>query len=71
MNYDLLWIAYFIGAGLATFYIFKTNVEYIVFAAIAIELSYFLVYRTTWNFIRRYLFNLIYTLTYVTALVFS
>ena len=71
MNYDLLWIAYFIGAGLATFFIFKTNVTYIVFAAIAIELSYFLVYNTSWNFIRRYLFNLLYALSYVTALVFS
>ena len=71
MNYDLLWALYFIGAGLATYFIFKTEVKYIVFAAIAVELSYFLVYRTIWNFIRRYLFNLFYVLSYAAALVFS
>ena len=36
MNYDLLWISYYIGAGLATYYVFKTDVKYIVFAAIAV-----------------------------------
>ena len=30
MNYDLLWILYFLGAGLATYYVFKTDIIYIV-----------------------------------------
>jgi len=71
MNYDLLWISYYIGAGLATYYIFKTDVKYIVFAAISAELAYFIAFRTTWNFIKRYLFNLVYLLSYVTPLILS
>ena len=71
MNYDILWIAYFLGAGLATYYIFNTDIEYIVFAAISAELAYFLVFRTTWNFIKRYLFNLFYVFGYVVPLVLS
>ena len=71
MLYDLLWISYYIGAGLATYYIFKTDVKYIIFAAIAVELAYFVAFRTTWNFIKRYLFNLVYVLSYVTPLILS
>ena len=71
MNYDLLWVAYFIGAGLATYYIFEVDVIYILFAAICIEISYFLVYREKWNFIKRYLFNLFYVAGYLVPLVFS
>ena len=71
MIYNLLWITYYIGAGLATYYIFKTDVKYIIFAAIAAELAYFVAYRTTWNFIKRYLFNLVYVLSYVTPLIIS
>lgn len=71
MNYELLWILYYIGAGLATYYIFDTDIKYIVFAGIAVELSYFIVFRTTWNFVKRYLFNLFYVLAYVVPLVLS
>jgi positive regulator of sigma E activity len=71
LNYDLLWVIYFIAAGLATYYIFETDILYIVFAIIAVELSYFLVFRTKWNFIKRYLFNLFYVMGYVVPLVFS
>lgn len=71
MNYDLLWILYYIGAGLATYFIFDTDVEYIVFAAIAVELSYYIVFNTSWNFIKRYLFNLFYVMGYVVPLVIS
>ena len=49
----------------------KTDVKYIIFAAIAAELAYFVAYRTTWNFIKRYLFNLFYVLSYVTPLIIS
>ena len=71
MNYDLLWISYYIGAGLATYYIFKTDVKYILFAAISAELAYFIAFRTTWNFVKRYLFNLFYIMSYVTPLILS
>lgn len=71
LNYDLLWVIYFIAAGLATYYIFETDILYIVFAIIAVELAYFLVFRTKWNFIKRYLFNLFYVMGYVVPLVFS
>ena len=71
LNYDLLWVIYFIAAGLATYYIFETDILYIFFAIIAVELAYFLVFRTKWNFIKRYLFNLFYVMGYVVPLVFS
>jgi len=71
MNYDVLWLSYYIGAGLATYYIFETDVKYIVFAAIAAELAYFIAFRTTWNFVKRYLFNLVYVMSYVIPLVLS
>ena len=64
-------MAYFIGAGLATYYIFEVDVIYILFATICIEISYFLVYREKWNFIKRYLFNLLYVTGYLVPLVFS
>lgn len=62
---------YFIAAGVATYYIFKTDILYIVFAIIAVELAYFLVFRTKWNFVKRYLLNLFYVTGYVIPLVFS
>jgi len=71
MNYNLLWISYYIGAGLATYYIFKTDVKYIIFAAVAAELSYYIAFRTTWNFVKRYIFNLFYIMAYVTPLIIS
>ena len=71
LNYDLLWVMYFIAAGLATYYIFKTDILYIALAIIAVELAYFLVFRTKWNFIKRYLLNLFYVMGYVIPLVFS
>ena len=71
LNYDLLWVMYFIAAGVATYYIFKTDILYIVFAIIAVELAYFLVFRTKWNFVKRYLLNLFYVTGYVIPLVFS
>ena len=69
MNYDLLWVAYFVGAGLATYFIFDVDVKYIVFAAIAVELTYFIVFREKWNFIKRYLFNMFYVTGYAIPLV--
>ena len=71
MNYDLLWILYFLIAGLLTYYVFETDILFIVLAVIALELAYYLIYRTKWNFIRRYLFNLFYVVGYVTPLVFA
>lgn len=71
LNYDLLWVLYFISAGLATYYVFEADILYIVFAIIAVELSYFLIFRTKWNFIKRYLLNLFYVSGYVIPLVFS
>lgn len=71
LNYDLLWILYFIAAGLATYYVFEADILYIAFAIIAVELSYFLIFRTKWNFIKRYLFNLFYVMGYVIPLVLS
>jgi hypothetical protein len=71
MNYDFLWIAYFIGTGLLTYYIFKTDILFIALAVVALELAYYLIHKTKWNFIRRYLFNLFYVVGYVTPLVFA
>ena len=71
INYDLLWVIYFSAAGLATYYIFETDILFIVLAVIALELAYFLLFRTKWNFIKRYLFNLFYVVGYVVPLVFS
>ena len=71
MNYDLLWILYFLIAGLLTYFVFKTDIIFIVLAVVALELAYYLIYRTKWNFVRRYLFNLFYVVGYVTPLVFS
>ena len=62
LNYDLLWILYFLGTGLATYYIFNANILYIVIGVIGIELLYYIIYRKKWIFIKRYVFNLFYLL---------
>ena len=69
--FDLLQGLYFLGAGLATYYIFETDLIYILFAIVALEITYFVLFRTRWNFIKRYVFNMFYVFGYVTPLVFS
>ena len=68
---DLLQTIYFIGAGLGTYYLFKTDIVYIIFAIIALELTYFIVFRSKWNFMKRYLFNIFYVFGYLTPLLLS
>ena len=43
----------------------------IIFAIIALELTYFIVFRTKWNFMKRYLFNIFYVFGYLTPLLLS
>ena len=69
--YDLLQSLYFLATGVATYYIFKTDLIYILFAIIALELTYFVFFRTRWNFIKRYVFNIFYAFGYLTPLIFS
>ena len=69
--FDLLQAIYFLGAGIATYYIFKTDLLYILFAIIALEITYFIFFRSRWNFIKRYVFNMFYVFGYLTPLVFS
>ena len=69
MNYELLWAVYFSIAGFMTYYVFQTDILYILFAIIAFEMTYFILFRTKWNFIKRYLFNLFYVAGYVIPLV--
>jgi hypothetical protein len=71
LNEDIMWILYSILAGLLTYYVFETDILYIFFAVVSIELSYFLIYRTKWNFIKRYLINLFYISGYVIPLALS
>ena len=61
-RYDLLWILYFIGTGLATYYIFNANILYIVLGIIGLEVMFYIIYRKNWFFIKRYVFNLFYLL---------
>lgn len=61
-NYDFLWILYFIGTGLATYYIFNANILYIVLGIIGLEVLFYIVYRKNWYFFKRYVFNLFYLL---------
>lgn len=68
---DVIQTLYFLGAGLATYYIFKTDFIYILFAIIALELTYFLVFRSRWNFVKRYVFNVFYAFGYLVPLIVS
>lgn len=62
---------YYIGAGLLTYYVFKTDFLFILLAIVALEIAYFSILKTRWNFINRYLSNLFYVAGYLVPLVAS
>ena len=71
MNYTLLWIVYFLAAGLATYYVFNANIIYIVVGIISFELTYYLIYRKRWFFVQRYILNMFYIIGVVTPFIFA
>ena len=70
-NLEKYLFVYYILAGMATYYVFKTDFTYILFAVVALELSYYIVLKTRWNFINRYLSNLFYVSGFLVPLVAS
>ena len=69
--YNLLWVLYMFGAGLLTYVVFKTDWVLILIGIVLLEIIFYLIYKKTWLFIKRYLFNLFYLFGYVTPLLFG
>jgi hypothetical protein len=69
--YNLLWVLYMFSAGLLTYVVFQTNWVLILIGILLLEILFYLIYRKSWLFVKRYLFNLFYVFGYVTPLLFG
>lgn len=69
--YNLLWVLYMFSAGLLTYVVFQTNWVLILIGILLLEILFYLIYRKSWLFVKRYLFNLFYLFGYVTPLLFG
>ena len=70
MNYDVLWVIYYIIAGVLLYEVFDVELAYVIGGIVVFELAYYIVNRETWSPVRRYIYNLMYGVGYTIPMLF-